>query len=233
LRFPRHGRGFWYGLAVDLLAPGLALASRCRFGGTGQLPHQGGVLVAGNHLSYADAPVLTTFCLAAGRVPRFFAKAALWQVPPVSWVMASGRHIPVPRGKVSALEAYRNAVRSVREGECVVVFPEGTFTERVDGWPMEGKTGLARIALTTGTPVVPVACWGTQHLLPVGSRWPRIAPRPRIEVVAGPEVELADLACEKPTANQLREATERIMTAITTQLADARGQQPPSGAARA
>ncbi len=184
--------------------------------------------MASNHLSFADPIAVTLFTLAAGRVPRFFAKAELWDTPVVKRVMTSGGHIPVHRGRASALDAYRDGVASVRAGECVVVFPEGGFTERPDGWPSRGKTGLARMALTTGTPVVPLACWGTQELLPVGSRLPRVRRRPVLHLVAGPPVDLSDLVCERPTASQLREATERIMAAVTELLSHIRGQDPPA-----
>ncbi|PRX48568.1 1-acyl-sn-glycerol-3-phosphate acyltransferase [Prauserella shujinwangii] len=196
-------------------------------GGTRHVPRTGGALIASNHLSNADPITVTAFCLVAGRVPRFLAKAVLWRVPVVRAVMRSGRHIPVHRGRASALDSYRDVVAAVREGDCVVVFPEGTFSDRADEWPMQGKTGLARIALTTGAPVVPVANWGTHHVLPDGARWPRLRPRRRVELLAGPPVDLSDLAGPKPSASQLREATTRIMTAITVLLAEVRGESPP------
>lgn len=227
LRFPRRGRGFWFGLAIELIAPLLALTTRWHIEGRGYVPRRGGVLVASNHLSFADPLAVTLFALSAGRVPRFFAKAELWRTPVVRWVMASGHHIAVHRGRASALHAFRDGVAAARDGECVVVYPEGGFTDDPDGWPSRAKTGLARMALTTGTPVVPLACWGTQSLLPVGSRLPRVLPRPDLHLVAGPPVDLSDLVCERPTASQLREATERIMAAITEQLSHVRGQTPP------
>ncbi|WP_091800935.1 lysophospholipid acyltransferase family protein [Prauserella marina] len=225
-RCPRRGRGKWFGFAIDVIAPVLALSTRSRFAGTEHLPRSGGVLVASNHLSNADAIMVTAFSLLGGRVPRFFAKAGLWKVPVVRAVMESGRHIKVHRGRASALDAYRDTVSAVREGECVVVFPEGTFTDREDGWPMKAKTGVARIALTTGTPVVPLACWGTRELLPPDGRLPRVFPRRRVEVLAGPVVDLSDLVTDKPSATQLREATDRIMAAVTALLTEVRGGTP-------
>lgn len=197
------------------------------------------MLVASNHLSFADPPLVTGFCLAAGRLPRFFAKAGLWRVPVVRSVLVSGKHIPVHRGKTSVLDAYRDGVAAARAGECVAVFIEGTFTERTDGWPMRGKTGLARMALATGVPVVPVVCWGTQRLLPPGAWLPRVIPRPTVHVAAGPAVDLSDLfdppgrSGGRPTATQLREATDRIMAAVVALLAQVRGQDPPPEAGRA
>lgn len=226
-RLPRRDRGLWFAVAIEVLWPVLTLGARVWAGGTRHLPRTGGVLVASNHLSNADPITVTAFCVAAGRVPRFLAKAVLWRAPVVRAVMRSGRHIPVHRGKASALDSYRDTVAAVEAGECVVVFPEGTFSDDPDGWPMAGKTGLARIALTTGTPVVPVANWGTHRLLPPDARLPRLHVRPRIDLIAGPPVDLSDLAGPKPSASQLREATTRIMTALTVLVGDARGEAPP------
>ncbi|MER7115834.1 lysophospholipid acyltransferase family protein [Saccharomonospora azurea] len=217
-------------MAIEVIAPLLAAATRWRLAGHEHVPREGGVLLAGNHLSLADPIAVTLFTQTAGRVPRFFAMAELWKIPVVRRVMASGRHIPVHRGKASALHAFRDGVAAVREGECVVVFPEGGLTDRPDGWPTKGKTGLARMALTTGAPVVPVACWGTHELLPEGRWLPRVWRRPPLHVVAGPAVDLSDLVCERPSATQLREATERIMTSITDLLVEVRGRTPPAEA---
>jgi 1-acyl-sn-glycerol-3-phosphate acyltransferase len=225
-RFARAGRGAWYSLAIEVVWQFLAQTTRFRVRGSHHIPRTGGVLVASNHLSFADPTTLTAFCLAAGRVPRYLAKASLWQVPVVRSVMRSGRHIPVYRGAATAAEAYRDLVASVRAGECVAVFPEGTFSNDPDGWPMRGKTGVVRAALETGAPVIPVANWGTHHLLPSTSWWPRAVPRKTVELVAGPPVDLSDLAGRELSRPVLEEATARIMAAITELLVEIRGEKP-------
>ena len=65
----------------------------------------------------------------------------------------------------------------MRDGECVVVYPEGTLTRDPDLWPMTGKSGAARIALETGCPVIPVGQWGAQELLPPYAKQARPASR--------------------------------------------------------
>jgi 1-acyl-sn-glycerol-3-phosphate acyltransferase len=186
--------------------------------------------VASNHLSFADPTTLTAFCLAAGRVPRYLAKASLWNLPVVRSVMRSGRHIPVYRGAATASEAFRDAVTSVKAGECVAIFPEATFSKDPAGWPMRGKTGVARIALETGAPVIPVANWGTHHLLPATAWFPRGVPRKTVDLVAGPPVDLSDLAGRELTRAVLEEATARIMAAVTDLLVTLRGERPPVAA---
>jgi 1-acyl-sn-glycerol-3-phosphate acyltransferase len=224
-RLPRRGRGFWYSVAIDVLWPLVVLFVRMRMAGRTNIPRQGPVLLASNHLSFADPVTLTAFALASGRVPRYLAKASLWRVPVLGWVMSSGRHIPVDRGTARAGLALDAARTSLEAGECVIVYPEGTFTSDPDGWPMRGKNGVARVALATRTPVVPVAQWGTRELLPPG----RFLPRPwrRVSVSAGAEVDLSDLYGLEPTKAVLDEATERIMAAVTALLTGIRSAPRP------
>lgn len=221
-RFARRGRGAWYSVAIDVVWQFLVLFSRFRVRGLRNVPASGGVLVASNHLSFADPATVTAFCLAAGRVPRYLAKASLWDAPVLGAVMRSGRHIPVYRGAATAAEAYRDAVAAVRAGECVAIFPEATFSSDPGGWPMRGKTGVARIALETGVPVVPVANWGTHHLLPPTARFPHGIPRKTVDLVAGPPVDLSDLSGRELSKAVLEEATARIMAAVTDLLATVR-----------
>ncbi|MCG8922683.1 1-acyl-sn-glycerol-3-phosphate acyltransferase [Lentzea sp. CC55] len=221
-KIPRRGRGFWFSLAIDVLWPVVVLFVRLRVRGRHHVPGNGGVVLAFNHLSNADAVAAVVFALLSNRVPRVLAKASLWRLPLVGRVMRSGGHIPVERGTVKAAEALKPAVEALREGRCVMAFPEGTFTNDPDGWPMKGKSGVARMALEARVPVVPVAEWGTQDLLPRGSVLPRLLPRKRIEVVAGAPVDLSDLYDRELTAEVLDEATSRVMDAITTMLSGIR-----------
>jgi len=228
-RFARAGRGAWYAAAITVVWPFLALFSRFRVSGARHLPKTGGVLVAANHISFADPATVTSFCLEAGRVPRYLAKAGLWKLPVLRSVMRSGKHIPVYRGEPTANGAYRDAVAAVRSGECVVIFPEATFTDDPGLWPMKGKTGIARIALETGVPVIPLANWGTHRLLPPGKWLPRGLPPKTVDIVAGPPVDLSGLEGPDLTREVLDQATARIMAAITVLLGQARRESPPAG----
>jgi 1-acyl-sn-glycerol-3-phosphate acyltransferase len=230
LRFPRRGRGFWFGVAVELIWPFLALFTRLGWRGGEHLP-PGGFLLAVNHVSFADPMIDTAFVLAQGRLPRYLAKADLWQMPVARHVLASGGHIPVHRATIAAGDAYRDAVAAVTQGECLVVYPESTYTRRADGWPMPGKNGVAKIALATGVPVVPMAHWGNQELWPPGRRWPRLLPRRSVRVLAGPPVDLSRFIGLPPNKSTLDAATALIMGAITDLLAELRGEQAPAAPA--
>ncbi|WNV92076.1 lysophospholipid acyltransferase family protein [Umezawaea sp. Da 62-37] len=219
---PRRGRGFWFGMAIDVLWSIVVLFIPMRMTGHEHVPKTGGVLLAFNHISFADPVSSTVFALVSGRVPRYLAKASLWRLPLVGSVMRSGRHVPVDRGTSRAGLALTGAQGAVERGECVAVYPEGTFTSDPDGWPMAGRSGVARAALASRAPVVPIAQWGTQRLLPRGSFLPRPLPRKRVDVVAGPAVDLSDLYDLEPTKEVLDKATARIMAAITDLLAGIR-----------
>ena len=224
--YPRTDRGFWYGFAIDVLWPVLMAVARWDFRGGRQVPTSGGALLAVNHLSHVDPIVLVSYCVAQGRVPRFLAMKELWGQTVVGAPLRGGRHIPVDRG-ASGIEAYRAAVEAVRQGEVVVVYPEGGFAEHSDGWPRPARTGVARMALETGAPVIPVAQWGSNHLLPPTAKFGTLYPRATLRVLAGPPVALDDLREGRIGRTALQEATDRIMGRITEQLAVLRREEPP------
>jgi 1-acyl-sn-glycerol-3-phosphate acyltransferase len=226
-RTPRRGRGFWYGLAIDVLWPFVMLGTRMSWHGGENIPRSGPVLIASNHVSFADPVTVTAYVLAHGRIPRYLAKAGLWKIPVLRSVLSGGKHIPVHRGTSKATDAYRDAVTAVASGECVLVFPEGTFTADPDGWPSvkQAKSGIARLALATGAPVVPIGHWGTQFVLPPKGRFPRLLPRQRTVIRTGPPVDLSDLLGQEPTRDVVTETTRRIVAAITAQLELARGEK--------
>jgi hypothetical protein len=110
----------------------------------------------------------------------------------------------------------------------VIFYPEGTASRDPEQWPMVARTGVARLALTTGAPVVPVACWGAQVILPYGDKRPKLFPRKTVQVAAGPPVNLSAFKDQPLTAQTLRGATEAIMADITKLLAGLRGEEPPA-----
>ena len=110
-----------------------------------------------------------------------------------------------------------------------MIYPEATITRDPDLWPMKGKSGAARIALETGCPVIPVGQWGAQGLLaPYGKRLHVLPPRKRLVQRVGAPVDLTDLAAKERTPEVVAQATERIMTAITAELEQIRGEKAPA-----
>jgi 1-acyl-sn-glycerol-3-phosphate acyltransferase len=230
LTFTRRWRdsGFWYGLAIALIWPFAMFGTKVGWRGGEHIPRSGGALLAINHVSFADPIFDVAFTICHGRMPRFLAKSELWSTPVVRNVLGGGRHIPVHRASVRAKDAYRDAIAAIERGEIVVFYPEGTYTADPDGWPMKAKNGIGRIALLTGAPVIPVANWGTQDVLPPHSGRPRFFPRRRVTVVAGPPVDLSPWLGGPRTRTALDGATAAIMTDVTRLVAEIRGQTPPS-----
>jgi 1-acyl-sn-glycerol-3-phosphate acyltransferase len=220
-------RGWAYSLAVGVVKPTLLLFTRRTWEGGENIPVSGGCVVAVNHISQIDPLTLAHFLYDHGRLPRYLTKDGLWKVPLLGKVLDNSGMIPVSRQSTEASRAFDSAVEAVRRGECIGVYVEGSITRDPDGWPMRGKTGAARIALATGCPVIPVGQWGAQELWPAYSKRPRIFPRTTVRYQAGPPVDLADLQGKPQTAEVLREATDRIMAAITRIVEDLRGETAP------
>ncbi len=193
------------------------------------MPSEGGFITVVNHNSYLDPLSYAHFQYNTGRVPRFLAKQSLFRARLVGTFMRGTGQIPVLRESSDAAGAFRAAVDAVNRGECVAFYPEGTLTRDPDLWPMEGKTGAARVALLTGAPVIPVAQWGAHEAMPPYARSKRfrLFPRKTLTVVAGPPVDLAEFQGADPTADVLRQVTDRIMDALTASLAEIRGETPP------
>ena len=224
----RRGSGFAFGAAIAALWPFTMFGARVAFAGGEHIPRTGGALLACNHVSDVDPIYDVAFTISHGRMPRFLAKAELWRIPLVRNVMAGGGHIPVQRASTRAADAYKEAIEALRRGEVVVFYPEGTFTADPDGWPMKAKNGIGRIALVTGAPVIPVANWGTQDVLPPDSGRPRLFPRRRVTIVAGPPVDLERWRGGPRTRTALDAVTGAIMADVTALLADVRGERPPA-----
>jgi len=135
--------------------------------------------------------------------------------------------LPVRRGETDAALVLKEGERALAAGECVVIYPEGTATRDPAGWPMVARTGVARLALATGVPVIPVAQWGAQEILPYGSTKPHLAPRKTVRMLAGPPVDLTAFEGKPLTRDVVRGATNAIMADITALLGELRGEQPP------
>jgi 1-acyl-sn-glycerol-3-phosphate acyltransferase len=206
----------------------MVAAARREWLHTERLPRTGGFVVVPNHISHIDPLVVAHYIYNNGRFPRFLAKSSLFDVFFVGRVLRGAKQIPVYRETRVATDAVRDAVAAVDNGECVVVYAEGTLTRDSHGWPMAGKTGAARIALATGCPVYPMAAWGPQDLLPPYAKRPHLWPRATMRVLLGDPVDLSDFDNREMSPEVLHEATERIMDAVTALVAELRGEAAPS-----
>lgn len=216
------------GLCIVVFYPLTRLLGRRRFEGLEHIPQVGPVLVVCNHISYLDPIYTAVYVHRRGRIPRFLAKESLWRVPVVRWVMAGAGQIPVARGSSAAGDSLRRAEQALADGKAVLIYPEGTITRDPEHWPMMAHTGVARLALSSNVPVVPVVHWGTQRVYDHYRK--RLRPLPRTDVVvrAGPPVDLSDLWQCPIDRRVLRQATDRVMGAVRDLLAEVRGEPAPA-----
>ncbi|MGW8552034.1 lysophospholipid acyltransferase family protein [Streptomyces tubercidicus] len=226
----RRRIGFWYRLAAVICKPPLLVLFKRDWQGMEHIPADGGFITAVNHNSYLDPLSYAHYQYNTGRVPRFLAKAGLFKSGFVGLMMRGTGQIPVYRETTDAANAFRAAVTAIDKGECVAFYPEGTLTRDPELWPMQGKTGAARVALLTKAPVIPVAQWGANDAMPPYAKEKklRLLPRKTLRVQAGPPVDLSAFYDREPTAEVLRAATDVIMSAITEQLAVVRGEPAPA-----
>jgi 1-acyl-sn-glycerol-3-phosphate acyltransferase len=221
--------GFWFRLAAVLLWPFLMIFTKRDWRGEENLEQDGGgIIVAANHLSWFDPLSLSNLLWNNDRPPRFLAKEPLFRIPVVGRIISGAGQIPVYRESTEAVAAVRDAISAVENGECVVVYPEGTMTKDPDLWVMALKTGAARIALATRRPLIPVAQWGPQEIMPPYVKRFRLLPRKTMVMRVGAPVDLADLYDRPLDADTLRIASQRIWAAITALLEQARGEVAPT-----
>jgi 1-acyl-sn-glycerol-3-phosphate acyltransferase len=202
----------------------------CRFEwyGTENLPAEGGFIAAANHSSNLDPLTFSLFLVDNGYTPRILAKRSLFTTPVIGSIMRATHMIPVDRGTEKAGESLAAAAAELEKGACVALYPEGTLTRDPDYWPMEGKTGVARMAFASRVPVIPIGQWGVTDVL---DRYSKVlkpfGKKKRVQLRVGAPVDLSDLYTEEPSAEVLREATSRVMDAISDLVGESRGETPP------
>ena len=213
--------------------------------GRENLPTSGGYIIVANHTTELD-PVTVAFpAFVNGALPRFLAKDSLFRAPALGYIMRKLAHIPVVRGSVDARKSLITARKVVESGGAVVIFPEGTTTHDPQLWPMQARTGAARLALSTGAPVYPVAHWGDEQILSYEDelgeagrikekRKVSIFPRKTVRVKVGPAIDVASLVADsspdaKHTRTELGVVTDAMLDAITAELEELRGEKAPAG----
>ncbi|MCG7416161.1 1-acyl-sn-glycerol-3-phosphate acyltransferase [Microbacterium sp. ACRRU] len=216
---------FWPLAAV--VVPLVGVFARIELRGVENLPREGAYVLAPNHNSEFDPLVVAVAVWRAGRAPRFMAKESLFKVPVLGAALRATGMVPVPRTSTSATQSITAAQDIARDGRGVIVYPEGTLTRDPDLWPMRGKTGAVRLALGGNLPLIPMAQWGVQQILPrYGKlRFPR---RSKVIVEFGPAL---DLSAHTATATQpatLTRATDELMARLAEMLSGLRGLSAPA-----
>jgi len=164
----------WWRFGVLVLGAVARPLFRIRVTGVDSVPIEGPGIVASNHVSVLDGIALAlVIARHRRRMTRFLTAAEFFRKPFYAWALRLYRQIPIRRGE-SDEGALDEAVRTVRAGALAGIFPEGKVNPVPEGPLQRGRTGVARMALATGAPVVPVGIWGTQRRWPrSGIRWER------------------------------------------------------------
>jgi 1-acyl-sn-glycerol-3-phosphate acyltransferase len=202
----------FYWLVKYTLRPLFQVLFRPHVSGEHHLPPTGGALLASNHLSMCDSlflPVMTRRRVNFLAKIEYFSGRGLKGRAKAAFVRGVGL-IPIDRDDPDAAAAALAAgVRAVRRGALLCVYPEGTRSP--DGRLYRGKTGVARMAVEAGVPVVPVAMIGTDQVQPIGRVVPRLR---RVAIRIGTPLEPPAPVGDSVSDQQIREFTDCVMAAI-------------------
>lgn len=233
-------------LAARLLATGGHTATVLvgRLEVSGALPEQlrgQQYLLAANHIGVFDASVLLAACRQIGVVPRYVAHGGLFDTPLVGTMLRRAGYLRVDPSTADCAVRGTALLPQISSGGPVLIYPEGRISQDPELWPDRGQTGLARLALATGLPVVPLSQWGAHEVLPttapatrsfsdlarLTAAWLRaLRPGQRItfRVHVGVPVDLTGLRPDR-TGDAMR-AHVKIMSAITSGLMPLRADEP-------
>ena len=221
---PRRAAGVV--VAAALVRPLMNILTSRTWEGMDRLP-QGGYIAVVNHVTKIDPLAVAHAVYSGGHSPHFLAKDSLFRTPVFGRVLSGLQQIRVVRDQRAAQKALDEARKVLDDGGAIIIYPEGTLTRDPQLWPMRAKTGAARLALSTGVPVVPITHWGVQGLMAPYAKMLRVLPRPRYRLTVGDVVDLDDLRTGPVTRRALAEATERIEEALTRGVAALRDEEPP------
>ena len=198
-----------YGILRAFLTPFLMILFRPKVKGLRNVPGSGPVIIASNHLSFSDSIFMP---LVVPRKVTFLAKSEYFTSPGPKGLLkkltfiALGQ-VPVDRsGGRRSEAALITGLKILAEGKCLGIYPEGTRSP--DGRLYKGRTGIARLAIESGAPIIPVAMFNTEKIQPTGTVVPKVM---RVEMIFGEplyfEGDPTDLL-------YLREVTDKIMATI-------------------
>lgn len=205
-RYDQAEMDFLYGFCHYIIIGMSDAFFRGEVAGLEHLPSTGGFIVAANHQSHLDPPLI------GGQVTRQmcpFARKTLWKPGLAAWWLDAVGCIPVDRDGGSDVQAMKRVLRALGEGKVLILFPEGTRSPT--GELQTPKPGVGFMACRTGVPVVPARVFGSFKAF--GRNAPLRLGTP-VSVVFGPPVERKDYDDPKDGKERYQRASERIMRRI-------------------
>jgi 1-acyl-sn-glycerol-3-phosphate acyltransferase len=223
----RRRLGFLRRFTAMVVKPSMLTLTKPSWSGIENIPADGGVIIVANHVSHFDPLEVSHIVYEAGRWPAFLAKSSLFGIPIFGRYLYAVGQIPVYRGTADAAKSLDAAVKALERGDSLIMYPEGTTTREPDLWPMRGKTGIARLWLRTGAPIVPLVMWGPQRIFDPRTGKLRLRLRTPVAAKVGPPLDLSKWAGVEPTAKNLTELTDHIMLQLRDMVATLRDATPP------
>jgi 1-acyl-sn-glycerol-3-phosphate acyltransferase len=211
-----HEQDFWWLLARATVGMFAKSAFRVRVAGARNIPSLGGALLAYNHVSVIDAVFVGLPVVDRGRIVRFLGLSEDFERPVMGWALRKVRQIPIRRG-MGDWAALQEIADVVGGGWLGGIAPEGSVGDGTRLLP--GNKGVARIALLSRAPVIPVGIWGTQRRWPKEGLRLRSPVRPGIGVSYGAPIIPEGNPKHRPDVQAM---TDRIMAEIGEQVASAR-----------
>ncbi len=203
---------FYWSAKTFVVAPATRVLFRPWVKGLGNVPASGPAILACNHLSVSDSVFMPAML---DRQVHFLAKKEYFTGPGVKgWVtrkfFEAANQLPMDRsGGAASLRSLEAGVDCLRRGDLLGIYPEGTRSP--DGRLHRGKIGVAKLALATGAPVVPIAMIGTDRVQPIGRSLPSIR---RLGMIFGEPLDFSDRVADADDPRVLREVTDEVMEAI-------------------
>ena len=200
---------FWYLLGYSLSKTLAKTFFNYRVIGAENIIEEGPCIIAANHCSYLDPPLVGVACK---RAIHYLARKSLLDVPILGPILPELNVIPVDQ-KNADRSALMGAIRVIRNGGAVLIFPEGTRSP--DGNLQPAQPGIGMIVAKTGAPVVPVRISGSFEAFPRGASWPHLAP---VRISVGPALYFE--GSEADERGLYQKTSDRIMDAIAVGVGD-------------
>ncbi|MCH8344793.1 MAG: 1-acyl-sn-glycerol-3-phosphate acyltransferase [Planctomycetes bacterium] len=216
---------FWWTAVANLVRGAFWLVYRLRCAGRAHVPRRGPIVYVANHQSHYDPAIVG--CLVGDRPLVSLARASLYAVRPLAWVIRQIGAIPVRLGRADPA-AMRAAIAELQAGGCVLIFAEGSRTR--DGALGPFKPGVLTILKRANASVVPIAIEGAFDVWPIGQKYPKL--RGRIRVKAAPAIPGDELLRDPPDVamDRLRRQIETMRLELRRELRQATNGRYPAPA---
>ena len=200
---------YWVFKAV--LKPLLKALYRIRVEGLENVPKEGPAILAANHLSFLDSFFIPL--VVKRRKVTYLAKADYFKTWKTSWFFKSAGQISCERGGGDkSQQSLEIALEVLKDGKLLGIYPEGTRSP--DGYLYRGRTGVARLALAAGVPVIPVGLIGTEKVMPKEAKIPRLWGRTKVKIRFGAPIDMSRHAGKEKDRFVLRSVTDEIVFEI-------------------